>query len=67
MDQQFLKNFISVAKQIDPSSNKGRGLDPLNLARHEALFSAYDETPTPLYRENLNCLFNEEFIAQFSK
>ena len=43
------------------------GLDPLDPTRHEALFTAYDQTPTPLYRENLNRVFNEEFIAQASK
>ena len=67
MDQQYPKKFNSVATQTDPTSNKVSTLDPLGLARHEALFSAYDETPTPLYCENLNRFFNEVFIAQFSK
>ena len=61
------KNLKSVATQTDPTSNKGRGLHPLDLARHEALFTAYDATPYPLFHKNLNRVFNEEFIAQASK
>ena len=67
MDQKPTNKLTSVATQTDPTSNKGRGLDPLDLATHEALFTAYDETPTPIYRENPNRLFNEEFFAQSSK
>ena len=63
MDQQP-PNLISVSTQTDSTSNKGRGLDPLVPTRQEALFTVYDQTPTPLYQENLNRLFNEEFIAQ---
>ena len=66
MDQQS-PNLTSVANKTYSTSNKGRGLDPLESARHEALFTAYDENPTPLYRENLNRVFNEEFIVQASK
>ena len=66
IDQQP-PNLISVSTQTDSTSNKGRGLDPLDPTRHEALFTAYDQTPTPHYRENLNRVFNEEFIAQASK
>ena len=66
MDQQP-SNLISVSTQTDSTSNKGRGLDPLDPTRHEALFTAYDQTRTPLYCENLNRVFNEEFIAQASK
>ena len=65
--EQHPPNLISVSTQTDSTSNKGRGLDPLDLTRHEALFTVYDQTPTPLYRENLNRVFNEEFIAQASK
>ena len=67
MDQQIPKNPNSVATQTDPTSNKRKGLDLLDLARYQAIFIAYDEYPTPLYRENLNRVFNEEFIAQVSK
>ena len=67
MDQQPTNKLTSVATQTDPTSNKGRGLGPLDLARHEALFTAYDEIPTPLYREHLQYVLNEEFIAQSSK
>ena len=66
MDQQT-PNLFSVSTQTDSTSNKGRGLDPLDPTRHEALFTVYDQTHTPLYRENLNRVFNEEFIAQASK
>ena len=65
-DQQP-RNLISVSTQTDSTSNKGRGLDPLDPTRHEALFTVYYQTPTPIYRENLNRVFNEEFIAQASK
>ena len=66
MEQQP-PNLISVCTQTDSTSNKGRGLDSLDPTRHEALFTVYDQTPTPLYRENLNRVFNEEFIAQAPK
>ena len=66
MDQQT-PNLISVSSQTDSTSNKDRGLGPLDPTRHEVLFTVYDQTPTPLYWENLNCVFNEEFIAQASK
>ena len=60
-------NLISLSTQTDSTSNKGRGLDPLDPTRHGALFTVYDQTPTSLYREKLNRVFNEEFIAQASK
>ena len=66
MDQQP-PNLISVSTQTDSTSKKGRGLEPLDPKRHEALFTVYNQTPTPLFRENLNRVFNEEFIAQASK
>ena len=67
MENPSGKSAISVATQTDTTSNKGRGLDPLDSGKHEPLFTTYDETPTPLYRENHNRVFNEEFIAQVSK
>ena len=65
--EQHQPNLISVSTQTDSTSNKGRGLDPLDPTRHEPLFTVYDQTPTPLYRENPNRVFNEELIAQASK
>ena len=61
-----------MSTQTDSTSNKGRGLDPLHPTRHEALFTVYDQTPFPLYRQNLNRFFSGEpqslfFIAQASK
>ena len=47
MDSIPTKSAISVATQTDIISNKGKGLDPLDPRNHEALFTAYDETPTP--------------------
>ena len=47
MDSNPTKSAISVAIQTDTISNKGKGLDPLDPSKHEALFTAYDETPTP--------------------
>ena len=44
MDQQP-PNLISVSTQTDSTSNKGRGLDPLDPTKHEALFTVYDQTP----------------------
>ena len=41
MEQQQ-PNLISVSTQTDSTSNKGRGLDPLDPTRHEALILVYD-------------------------
>ena len=53
--------------QTDIDSNKGKGLSSLIPDKHEELFKAIDDTPTPDYRFNLMKVFNEEFIAEISK
>ena len=60
------KTLINSSTQTDYTSNKGKGLDVIDESKHEEIFPSYDNTLTPLYRENLNRVFNEEFIAQAS-
>ena len=67
MDKSNTKNFNSVANQTDSTSNKGKGLDLLDLLKHERLFSVDDESLTPFYRENLSHVFNKERFGQLSK
>ena len=47
MNKSIPKNFNSVATQTVATSNNRRGLDSLDLFKHEALSTAYDETPMP--------------------
>ena len=60
------KNLVNSSTQTEGHSNKGRGLDPIDPSKHQELFTAHSEIPTPAYRENLNKVFNEEFIAEAS-
>ena len=60
------KLLINLSTQTDYISNKGKGLDAIDESKHEDLFPSYSDTPTPLYRENLNKVSNEEFIAEAS-
>ena len=61
------KNSRDNSTQTDIESNKGKGLSSLIPDKHEELFKAIDDTPTPDYRMNLMKVFNEEFIAENSK
>ena len=61
------ETFTSCSTQTEFSSNKGKGLDPLDYSKHENLFDAYKDLPTPAYRENFNKVFNEEFMAEGSQ
>ena len=61
------KTFTSCSTQTEFNSNKGKGLDPLDQSKHENLFDAHNDLPTPLYRENFNKVFNEEFLAEASQ
>ena len=61
------KIFTSCSTQTEFNSNKGNGLDPLDQSKHENLFDAHNDLPTPLYRENFNKVFNEEFLAEASQ
>ena len=61
------KNVRDNSTQTDIDSNKGKGLLPLIPDKHEELFKAIDDKPTPDYRSNLKKVFNEEFIAENSK
>ena len=61
------KNVRDNSTQTDIDSNKGKGLLPLIPDKHEELFKAIDDKPTPDYRFNLMKVFNEEFIAENSK
>ena len=53
------KILINSSTQTDYISNKGKGLDAVDVSKHEDLFPSYSYTPTPLYREKLNKEFNE--------
>ena len=61
------KVFTNSITQTDYNSNKCKGLDPIDHTKHAELFDAYNDLPTPSYRENLNKVFNEEFLAEVSK
>ena len=67
------KSFKSSSTQTEYTSNKEKGIDALDPSKHIELFTAYlpiytyNKLPTPLYRENLTKVFNEEFIAEASK
>ena len=60
------KILVILSTQTDYISNKGKGLDAIDESKLEDLFPSYNDTPTPLYRENLNKVFNEEFKAEAS-
>ena len=61
------KVFNNSSTQTDYISNKGKGLNPIDQTKHVELFDAYNDLPTPSYRENLNKVFNEEFLAEISQ
>ena len=61
------KKFTSCSTQTEFNSNKGKGVDLLDHSKHENLFDAYNDIPTPVYRENFNKVFNEEFLAEASQ
>ena len=65
-DNPLPKTLVNSSTQTECSSNKGRGLDPIDPSKHPELFTAHADTPTPAYRENLNKVFNEEFFAEAS-
>ena len=61
---QLTKILINSSTQTDYISNKVKGLDAIDEPKHEDFFPSYSDPPTPFYRENLNKVFNEEFIAE---
>ena len=68
MDQtETPKSFKSSSTQTEYTSNKGKGLDPLDPSKHIELFTAYNDLATHIYREKLTKVFNEEFIAEASQ
>ena len=44
------KNLVNSSTQTEGHSNKGRGLDPIDPSKHQELFTAHSEIPTPAYR-----------------
>ena len=60
------KTLTNSSTQTDYISNKGKGLDAIEESKYEDFFPSYSDTPTLLYRENLNKVFNDEFIAEAS-
>ena len=64
---QTPKSFKSSSNQTEYTSNKGRGLEPLDPSKHIELLTAYNDLPTPIYRANLTKVFNEELISEASQ
>ena len=61
------KTFKTSSTQTEYTTNKGKGLDPLDPNKHSELFTAYNDLPTPLYRLNLTKVFNEELLSEASQ
>ena len=61
------KQLRDSSTQTEAGSNKGKGITPIQNDKHEELFKAIDDVPTPEYRANLMRVFNEEFLAEHSK
>ena len=60
------KTHKSSSTQTEFTSNKGRGLEPVDPSKHVELFNAYQDTPLS-YRESLTKVFTEQFIAEASQ
>ena len=67
INSESSKTFKSSSIQTEYTSNKGKGLDPLDPTKHGEIFTEYSDLPAPLYRQNLTKVFNEEFIAETSQ
>ena len=61
------KTFKSSSTQTEYTTNKGKGLDPIDPTKHSELFTAFNDLPTPLYRLNLTKVFNEELLSEASQ
>ena len=61
------KSFTNSSTQTDYNSKKGKGLDPVDQRKDIELFEAYNDLPTPSFKENLNKVFNEEFLSEVSQ
>ena len=61
------KTFKTSSTQTEYTTNKGKGLDPIDPTKHSELFTAYNDLPTPLYRLNLTKVFNEELLSEASQ
>ena len=61
------KIFKSSSTQTEYTSNKEKGLEPLDPTKHSGLFTAHNDLSTPLYRQNLTKVFTEQFIAEASQ
>ena len=42
------KTFKTLGIQTEYTTNKGKGLDPIDPTKHSELFTAYNDLPTPL-------------------
>ena len=62
-----VKTFKTSSTQTENTTNKGKGLDPIDPTKHSELFTAYNDLPTPLYRLNLTKVFNEELLSEASQ
>ena len=61
------KELRDNSTQSDAETNNGKGITPIQNEKHDELFTAIDDLPTPDYRKNLMRVFNEEFLAENSK
>ena len=61
------KTLINSSTQTDYTSNKGKGLDVFDESKHEELFPSYDNTPTPLYCENIRAQLQTKRTFKLSR
>ena len=61
MEQSETKSYNSTATQTETTVDKGKRLDPLDLARHQQKFTAYNQSRNPFYRKKLDHLFKENY------
>ena len=61
------RSFTNSSTQTNYNSNKCKNLDPIDHTKQIELFKAYNDLPTPSYRESLNKVFNEELLSEVSQ
>ena len=61
------KELLDNSTQTDAESNKGKGITPIQNEKHDEIFTAIDDLPTPDYRKKIMRISNEEFPAEHSK
>ena len=61
------KTIKSSSTQTKFTFKTGKGFEPIDPSKHVELFNAYQDTPAPLYPENLTKVFKEDFTAEASQ